>query len=174
MGKIDRNRCTYTPVSLYTVKAHRRKWAAAPLIRNLDTRWRWVVNFTNLKYIASDINWSGRLDRPKKQSGHFGKKNNLLLLSGIKGVHASNKNSCDLELNAVQSQLRSFSLRPSIQNSHFNISYAPNSANKIRRRFPTKIFVHVKCYAIGSHRSVSQPHIQHIQTMMQASVQTHL
>jgi hypothetical protein len=63
----------------------------APLIPNLNTRWKRVVNFTLLAvypiYLWGKNAWyplNGRLGGPQSQPGHFAEDTKNMFLQGIK------------------------------------------------------------------------------------------
>jgi len=73
-------------VATHIRKAHRRSGGAAPLILNLDARWRWVVNFTPRSLYPRErtlVPTDEKVVGPQSWSGRFGEEKCLLPLSGI-------------------------------------------------------------------------------------------
>ena len=70
------------------LKTHRNSGGTAPLIRNLGTRWGWVVDFTPRPFYApgkeSRYQLSRGLGRPQSQAGRFWKREKSPVPTGIR------------------------------------------------------------------------------------------
>jgi hypothetical protein len=67
---------------VHAVKAKRGNGSMAPLILDLGSRRRWVVNFTPQE-MNPQCTMNRKLGWIHSQSGHFAEEKNLLLLPGI-------------------------------------------------------------------------------------------
>lgn len=73
-------------VPVHATKAYWGSRSTAPLIRDLGTRWKWVVSFTNrplYRWEVIPVLSSTRLVKPYIWSGCFGDENNLLPMPGF-------------------------------------------------------------------------------------------